>query len=378
MVPERAQPDIGLPNNAEDQMDLLLNDLPEQYELLAKVNQGAMGAIYKARNRYTGANYGIKVIRPEMNFVQDSVQRFMLEAKATTLLKHPNICQVHDFGLTKSKMPYLVMEWINGRSLDKKIENDQRVSIAEIVPIFQQIATALAHAHRNQVVHRDLKPENVMLSHNAAGRDEVHIVDFGIAKVLSEEDNPKQSQGLTTTGMIIGTPLYISPEQINSKTVDGRTDIYSLGCVMYFALSGKPPFVGDSAMDTFTMHLNSEPPEIDPARKIPSSLKHIMLKAMQKDPADRYQTMEQLAQDLAKFNQGIKFKHNTLASERKSISRKLVTLVCFILGFLIMYAISIGLQNFLDSTSSHEGTKSQTVKEHNKTSSPKVKLKSSQ
>jgi eukaryotic-like serine/threonine-protein kinase len=335
----------------QNQADLLLREIPSQYELLGKVSEGGMGAIYKARNRYTGTQYAIKVVLPGANENDKALQRFFLEARAASLLKHPQICQVHDFGLTASKMPYLVMEWIEGISLAEKVLRDQRISTQEALKIFQQIASALAHAHQHKVIHRDLKPENIMLSRDLLDRTEIHIVDFGIAKVLSDEESTNPTHGLTQTGMVIGTPLYMSPEQARaSSSVDERTDIYSLGCVMHFALTGMPPFIGESAIDTMTMHINEAPPEMDPALKIPVGLKKIILKAMEKDPADRYEKIEQLGIDLKKLSKGVEIKHKPLASQRKTKRAMLKLAFLFVLSFAGAYGVSIAWQSFLDSS----------------------------
>lgn len=179
----------------ESQALQLLRELPQQYELLGKISQGGMGAIYKARNRYTKTFFAIKVMRPETAKDEKALLRFCVEAKAASSLRHPHICQVHDFGLTENKMPYLVMDWIDGVSLRHKVERDGKVSAQDAIRIMQQVAQALGHAHQNKIIYRDLKPDNVMLTRDAEGRTIVHLVDFGIAKVLTDEDNEAQSQG---------------------------------------------------------------------------------------------------------------------------------------------------------------------------------------
>jgi serine/threonine-protein kinase len=243
------------------------------------------------------------------------------------------------------------MDWIEGISLGRKVTRDKQMSVPEAMEIFQQTAAALMHSHSSKVVHRDLKPENIMLSRSDRGQTDVHLLDFGIAKMLSDED-VMISGGLTRSGTVVGTPLYMSPEQARGTGVDRRSDIYSLGCVMYFTLTGAPPFVGKTVIDTITMHLNMPPPEMDPALKIPADLKMIILKALEKSPADRYQSIEELAADLGKLTRGVSIERHMLAGERQSVKKKALIIVCFILGFLLMYAASIGIQNLLDATDS--------------------------
>lgn len=331
-------------------MDLMvLEQLPEQYELIKKVNQGGMGAIFQAQNRYTGAHFAIKIMRPDAAADQNALKRFIVEARAMASLKHPNICQVYDFGLTTNKMPYLVMDWIDGISLGKKVERDHQVNPVEALRIFQQVASALGHAHQNKVVHRDLKPENIMLIRDADEKTVVKLVDFGIAKVLSDEENVVPAEGLTQAGLVIGTPLYMSPEQAKSLKLDARTDIYSLGCVMYFAVTGRPPFLGENIVDTIAKHVLEPPPEINPKLGVPPDFIRIILKAMEKERDDRYQTMDELASDLRKLSKGAAVQVKPLAREREASRKQKLTLVYFVVGFALMYAISIWLQGVLDN-----------------------------
>jgi len=337
--------------------DSFLQELPEQYQLLGCVGEGGMGSVFKAQNRYTGSQFAIKVMRFEFARDPEAWRRFAFEAKAASLLKHPHICQVHDFGLSKNGMPYLVMDWIDGISLEEKVLKEKRLTSDEGIEIFQQVAAALAHAHQHKVIHRDIKPHNIMISQDQSKNLNVHIVDFGLAKAFQDENNSSQSHGLTQTGTIVGSPMYMSPEQARATNIDKRTDIYSLGCVMYFAFTGDAPFAGASSMDIISKHLNELPPVIDPALKISADLKMIIFNAMEKKPRDRYQSMEQLALDLDKLEKGVRLKHRVLSGEKLSFRRRLIIGLSFILAFLITYAISVGLQNLIDSSNPHADTK---------------------
>jgi len=333
--------------------DLLVRELPKQYELLDEAIEGGMGVVYKAQNLRTQTHVALKVICPEIAKKRKAVQRFLVEAKAASSLNHPNICKVYDFGATANGLSYLVMEWIDGVCLARKIIRDKRAPVPEAIRIFQQIAAALAHAHEHKVVHRDLKPENIMLTRDADGKTKVCVVDFGIAKVLADEENATRSYTLTSDGMVIGTPMFMSPEQARTNRVDGRTDIYSFGCVMYFTLTGKPPFIGETSLDTIAKHISEPAPEIDSALNIPAGLKRIVQRAMEKSPDDRYQTMDEIAIDLKKLTKGVVVQHRPLSSERQAARKRFVTFLCFVFGFALTYFVSLTLQNWLDTPSSH-------------------------
>ncbi len=321
--------------------------LPEQYSVIGKVSEGGMGAIYKVKNCYTGGNFAVKVLRKECAYDEEMRQRFIGEAKSASSLKHPAICQVHDFGINKD-VPYLVMDWIDGISLERKLRRDGPLEQTEAINIFLQIAQALALAHEHAVVHRDLKPENIMLAGGGTdGHTKVQIVDFGIAKVLTEDGDAIKSQGLTKTGVVLGTPLYMSPEQALGKSVDQRSDIYSFGCVMYAALSGTPPFVGETFVDTANKHISEAPPAINQALGVSNGLKMITLKAMEKKPEDRYQSMDEIIADLKKLTKGVQLERVSLASERQRKRKMIITAVIFIVAFVLMYLAGGFLQDLL-------------------------------
>jgi serine/threonine protein kinase len=329
------QPDMVNCGSETSRLNWLEQELPEQYELLEMLSAGGMGAIYKAQNRYTGANVAIKVLYPECAHDPEIWRRFITEAKALSALKHPNICQMYDFGISHGEMPYLVMEWINGISVERKVERDGPLSVREAVQIFQQISAALSQAHQKKVVHRDLKPGNILLTRDLAdGRTIVHLVDFGIAKEFSDQENKLQTEELNAPATVVGTPAYMSPEQARGASIDWRSDVYSLGCVMYFVLTGNPPFIGEKAGDILHKQINEEPPETDPALKIPSDLKKIMFKAMQKNPDHRYDSLEHLARDLRRITKDAGLVRRSLSSERWSVGKTLITAGCLVIGFL--------------------------------------------
>lgn len=324
-----------------------LPPLPEQYQLIGKVSEGGMGAIYKVKNRYTGGNFAVKVLHKECAENEEMRQRFIGEAKSASSLKHPSICQVYDFGISKD-VPYLVMDWIEGISLERKLRRDGPLQHAEAAHIFMQIAQALSLAHQHKVVHRDLKPENIMLTRgDSDGHISIRIVDFGIAKVLTDGDDVLKSQGLTKSGVVLGTPLYMSPEQALGKRVDQRSDIYSFGCVMYAALSGVPPFVGETFVDTANKHISEVPPAISQALGVPNDLKMIMLRALEKKPEDRYQSMDEIITDLKKLTKGVALEKVTLAAQKQKQRKMIITALIFIAAFILMYLAGGYLQDLL-------------------------------
>ncbi|MFA7339471.1 MAG: serine/threonine-protein kinase [Candidatus Obscuribacterales bacterium] len=354
-----------------DQPDLLQNELPKQYQVLGQIKAGGMGAIYKVENRFTKVIYAVKVINPENAKDASMRQRFIVEAKAASLLKHPNICQTYDFGVSENHVLYLVMEWLSGISLQQKVSRDGPLPAAEVTAIFQQVASALTHAHENSVIHRDLKPDNIMLSRDQKGGTVVHIVDFGIAKVIS--DNTPSKDGLTQAGALLGTPMYMSPEQANGDPVDQRADLYSLGCVMYFALSGKPPFLGNSLLDTLYQHVHKPPPPLDASLKISNDMISIMMKALEKKPEDRYQNMNQLLADLNKMAKGHNVKPRLLARDRKKIRSGLLLPILFIAGFMAIQLLFSGIEALNNSMKQQNAMQKTTAKTAGKLKGKNVK-----
>ncbi|PWU00527.1 MAG: hypothetical protein C5B53_03910 [Candidatus Melainabacteria bacterium] len=339
MVLDSGQLKEALPES-DPEMEALVQGLPSEYEMLGKVSTGGMGSIWKVRNRYTGTEAAIKILHTEAARSREAMSRFVIEAKAASTLKHPNICRVLTFGVTEGGTSYLIMDWIEGIDLERKLNRDRRITSKEAIPIFQQVASGLAYAHQNKLVHRDVKPQNIMLSRDSQGRTEVQIVDFGIAKVMGNEENTVQGQGLTREGMVVGTPLFMSPEQATAAKVDNRSDIYSFGCVMYYALTGKPPFIGGSAIETVTKHLTELPAEFPPALKVPAGLKTIIFRTLEKKPEDRYSSMDELLTDLKKLTKGVSIESREHAAQRLAKKKNIFIVLCFIIGFAITYALT--------------------------------------
>lgn len=290
-------PSISLANRRVDPMIGTL--MADRYRILEVLGRGGMGVVYKAKHELMGRLVAIKMLLPTL--VSDDVQvaRFQREARAASRMNHPNIIGLHDFGLTQDGLPYIVMDYLEGRSLSDVIKESGQVGISRTVHIFVQICDALDHAHRLGIIHRDLKPGNVMLVTNDQDLDFVKVVDFGIAKLTSGCD--EDAQRLTSTGEIFGSPVYMSPEQCGGSELDARSDVYALGCVLYETLTGKLPFVGKTIMETITRQIQFDPPSFNVCRPdlyIPEWLENVVFTAVQKDPAKRYQSMEAMRDEL--------------------------------------------------------------------------------
>src|SRR6185503_19476760 len=261
-----------------------------------------MGVVYVAEDTVLGRRVAIKTlsIKPGQD-EQHFRNRFLREARAVSALSHPHIATVHDYGETTEGEPYIVMELVKGETLGDLMLGES-LTIARAIEVIEQVAEALAEAHRNGVVHRDIKPSNVAINH----RGEVKVLDFGLAKQLNldslAETDPERQTLLTSQtqeGTIIGTPLYLSPEQALGITVDQRSDIFSLGTLLYECVAGRPPFDGATRMDICTKVIRDDPtPPSQLNPDVPQSLDRIALKALAKKPDARYQSADEMLVDL--------------------------------------------------------------------------------
>jgi serine/threonine protein kinase len=273
----------------------------ERYTILEVLGRGGMGVVYKARHDLMDRVVAIKMILPHLVSDDVSLARFQREARAASKISHPNIIAIHDFGMTAdTDVAYLVMDFIDGEDLSDVIKKDGQIGVQRSVRIFLQACDALQHAHKLGVIHRDLKPSNIMLINKSDKVDFVKILDFGVAKIATNEDEADQ-QRLTTTGEIFGSPVYMSPEQCNGAKLDARSDVYAFGCVMYETLTGKPPCMGKTPIETIAKHVTAMPPRFNEARSdlyIPEWIENIVFKSLQKDPAKRHQSMQELFDEL--------------------------------------------------------------------------------
>jgi tetratricopeptide (TPR) repeat protein/tRNA A-37 threonylcarbamoyl transferase component Bud32 len=271
----------------------------DRYEIVSLAGAGGISSVYKAYHRILQKPVAVKFLHQERLSSDTALKRFMQEAKAVSLLNHPNIVSVHDFGATSAGEPYIVMDFLEGASLAEELQTVGPLDLPRFFHIFGQSTEALATAHKQGIVHRDIKPGNIMLVHTGSDPDFVKIVDFGLARLMPQEG--EQDQELTRTGEVFGSPLYMSPEQWSGKKLDARSDVYSTGCVMYEALTGAPPHVGSTIYLTMVKHLNDAPApvrSVRPGLKCIEPLEAVILKALAKEPDQRYQSMSELAEAL--------------------------------------------------------------------------------
>lgn len=353
------------PNSVDPWIGKRIN---EQYEIVSFIARGGMGAVYKAKHLLLGTYKAIKIIRSDLHVDDVVYQRFYQEAKAVSALSHPGIVSFHDMGISDS-IPYVLMDLLEGRSLDEEISKHGPMELKDALAIFVQVAEALSYAHSKGIFHRDIKPSNIMLVQENDKPASIRILDFGIAKI-----NSQNNQKLTSTGEVFGSPAYMSPEQGRGGQIDERSDIYSLGCVMYETLMGNPPFRGASALETIMKHASEPAPPIVPLKKRENSsiflnmtawitqfraaffsdggsdalfedMKAIINRCLEKDPQKRYQSMSALATDLQRLNYGERLLYLQQEAARAR-ALKLCTsaynrliLLCLIL--LVPYAIMV-------------------------------------
>jgi len=265
------------------------------YDIQGKLGEGGMGIVYMGVHPQIGKKVAVKVLHPELSDKADVVTRFFNEAKAVNDINHPNIVDIIDFGeatVDGTTFKYIMMEFLDGESLSARMRREG-VTIRESVSILAQCCSALAASHAKGVVHRDLKPENIFLVNRPSDRNYVKLLDFGIAKLTTEDGAMSQK---TRTGMVIGTPTYMSPEQCDGKgNIDHRADIYALGVVMYELLTGKVPFPGEGFGEVLVAHLTREPDaprSINP--NIPPEIEAIILRCLKKRKEDRFQSMNDM------------------------------------------------------------------------------------
>ncbi len=292
-----------------------------RYEITSFLGKGGMCSVYLANHLVLSRPLALKVLNEQLLVEKSSIERFKREAVAVSALEHPNIVKVYGFGVVQ-EIPYLAMEYLSGISLADLLKRETRLPLERALPIFDQILDALSHAHQQGLIHRDLKPSNVML---IDGERQVKLVDFGIAKVLPESG--KELQKLTQTGAILGTVAYMSPEQCQALPLDARSDIYSMGCLMYEVLDGRVPLDGETPLAIMSKHLLESPAE---SEFITANARKTILSALEKSPTKRQQSADQLKQELQNADSLQPKKNNSITAQ--------IVLVCALAFFGIVLA----------------------------------------
>ena len=266
-----------------------------KYELEAKLGEGGMSVVYRARRVHIGDDVAVKILTGK--FVKDdaALARFRTEARAAAMLRHPNVITIHDFGETDDEHTpaFIVMEFVKGTPLGELLRTEDHFSVARGVRLMRAICAGVGAAHRQGVVHRDLKPENVLVvaPDDDFESESVRVVDFGLAKLLADA-------GVASSGAVVGTPYYMSPEQCLGEPLDARSDVYSLGVVFYEMLSGKRPFTAETVSGVINRHLTEPPPPLSSSLEIPRRISTGIMHALAKDPDDRPQTATELARQM--------------------------------------------------------------------------------
>ena len=281
---------------AQNSTDLVGSIIADRYRVVSKIGDGGMGQVYLAEHVRMKRRCAVKIMRPQLMSDPVAVVRFNREAENASQISHPNVCAVYDFGETPSGLIYLAMEFIDGDSLAKVLAQEKVLIPIRAADVISQTADALSAAHGLGILHRDLKPDNIMLAKSRAGTDHVKIVDFGIARVMA-----KESQQLTSTGIAVGTPEYMSPEQFAGDQLDARTDIYSLALVAYHTITGAHAFGSGSTTDHLLARLTQPPRRlalVKPDVAWPAGLQTVFDKALHADPTQRYSDVLEFARDL--------------------------------------------------------------------------------
>lgn len=287
--------------SARDLVGQVLND---RYEVVELLHTGTASSIYKGVHRLMTRTVAIKLLSPDRCFDGVSIKRFQQEAQVASHLSHPGAVTVYDYGFVAQGVPYLVMDYLQGVTLTELVSGEGPLNVERFRNLFLKLSKTVAYIHEKGVFHRDLKPSHFIITRYNPDTDMTNrpnnlaiqkgdempvIVDFNIS--LLHLSSGKKSFDLDEPGAVIGTPHYMSPEQCMAGEIDERSDIYSMGCSMYYALTGSPPFQGARAIDTLQMHMNSQPD----ADRLPDELKDIVIRTLRKNPDDRFQSMDQLA-----------------------------------------------------------------------------------
>ena len=267
-----------------------------RYAILDLIGQGGMGSVYKAQHTGLRRTVALKLLHPGLARVPEVSKRFKREAQAIGRIEHPNCVRVTDFGQLEDASLYLVMEYLEGRSLGDVLADEFRIEITRTLRILQHVLRGLGHAHKSDIIHRDVKPENVLLVPQPSDPDFAKILDFGIAKMIGSAARDSSSGKLTQAGMAFGTPVYMSPEQAVGNPIDGRADLYAATVMAYEMITGLPPFNSEDKLEVMTMHTAKPVPpmrEMAPDIAVPPQVEQLLLRGLAKRPDDRYSSADE-------------------------------------------------------------------------------------
>lgn len=309
-------------NNAKSQRKT--QDLPEgtiiggAFQIAKPIGRGGMGTVYEVNHLALGRKCALKILSPEL-VNEVNWKRFQKEAKAIAGLSHPSLVHIYDLGIHNNRLPFYAMDLLKGEDLETRILKKGPLNLIETVKLVLKLLDGIAYAHKHGIIHRDLKPANILLTNEANGETSVKILDFGIAK-LAGLDDESDDQYMTSTGEIFGSPFYMSPEQCMGETVDTRSDIYSIGCTLYEMLTGQVPLDGGSPLDTVMLHLEELPKSLSEksGRSFPKSIETVVARSMAKLPQDRYQSAQEMAEDLKRILAGKDLSQTSYASAARS------------------------------------------------------------
>lgn len=294
----REDPAVTLPAHLPDLASLSGQVLDHRYQIDRKLGEGGMSYVYQAVELDTGRSVAVKILIPRLSRDPASVERLRREATIATRLNHPNACPILRLGETPERLIYLVMPYLEGEPLSEHETRRGPFPLADGIPILVQVCHGLGHAHELQIIHRDLKPENVMLVPDPAAPTGFRavVMDFGLAK---ERRAGPDVVKLTATGIVLGTPEFMSPEQIRGKPLDGRSDVYALAILAFELFTGQLPFTGKSAQETMIARLRGAPRALREVKaELPAKLEAVISKALSVNPADRYANMHEMAHAL--------------------------------------------------------------------------------
>ena len=295
-TPRAMTPPVGVPKQFNPAA-LAGSVLEGRYSIIKKLGEGGMSYVYLGEDIATKMQYAIKVLSPQLVKDGNAMARLRREAALGMRLEHPNVCHIVRLGETEDGIVYVVMPFVQGEILSDRNNRKGQLALTEVVPFVQQIAAGLAVAHELKIIHRDLKPENIMVTKNPDGTERAVVMDFGLAK---ERKAGGELEKLTATGIILGTPEFMSPEQLRGKPLDPRTDVYSLTLMTYEMLTGKLPFEGKNQQEMMIARLRNDPIPIRSRRSdIPEAVEKVLNKGMARNADDRYPSAVEFATEFA-------------------------------------------------------------------------------